>query len=202
MKGLIYKDICSLSKQLKLFGAMILIFAIFLPDGMSTFGLIYVGMLPITALAYDERSKWNKLAAMMPYSKTELVLSKYVLSYGMIFIAFVAWIAIRAALSLFTDAAFNADVLLLGLAAAAASTVIVSINLPMMIRFGVEKARLLFIAISVVVAIGATVLAETQAAEVGVSASLPVVLLVAVGVVALNLLSAFLSVKLYRGAEA
>ena len=41
-------------------------------------------MLPYTAMAYDERSKWNQLAAMMPYSDRDIVLSKYV--FGWLFI--------------------------------------------------------------------------------------------------------------------
>ena len=48
--------------------------SLFAYAGSSTasFAFVYSAMLPITAMAYDERSKWDKLAAMMPYSKRSI----------------------------------------------------------------------------------------------------------------------------------
>ena len=43
--------------------------------------MVYAALLPVTALAWDEQSKWDGLAKMMPYSKFELVFSKYTVGY-------------------------------------------------------------------------------------------------------------------------
>jgi energy-coupling factor transporter ATP-binding protein EcfA2 len=59
----------------------LLIFTIIPNMNLSSIAIVYAAMLPITVIAYDERSKWDQLAAMMPYSKRELVFSKYLLGY-------------------------------------------------------------------------------------------------------------------------
>ena len=43
--------------------------------------MLYAAMMPISALAYDENCKWDQLAAMMPYSVRDIVLSKYLFGY-------------------------------------------------------------------------------------------------------------------------
>jgi len=85
MKGLLIKDFFVISKQLKIFIAALIIFSIMPGYSLSVFAILYSGLLPITALAYDERSKWNNLAAMMPYSMGEIVFSKYLLGYICVF---------------------------------------------------------------------------------------------------------------------
>ena len=102
MKGLLYKDAVTLMKQLKLFLMMILIFAVIPGYNLITFALVYCAMLPFSAMAYDERSKWNRLAAMLPYSDAQLVLCKYILGWlsviGAMLIAAVAQFAVRTRL--------------------------------------------------------------------------------------------------------
>ena len=90
MKGLLLKDWYTLTRQLKFILAMLVFFSILPGYSTVSFALVYAAMLPITALAYDERSKWDELAAMMPYSVRELVLSKYILGL----LCFIAMIVI------------------------------------------------------------------------------------------------------------
>ena len=74
MKALIIKDTYVIWRQMKYFLILILIFSA-LPSGFNNaFAVIYTSMLPYTALAYDERSKWDQLAAMMPYSTDRVFL--------------------------------------------------------------------------------------------------------------------------------
>jgi len=88
MKALIKKDILILMKYMK----WVIVFFI----GIAAFGSILSGdfssgfltgiliifpILPITALSYDETSKWDSLAVTMPYSSKQIVLSKFVLGY-------------------------------------------------------------------------------------------------------------------------
>jgi ABC-2 type transport system permease protein len=81
MKALLLKDCYTLMKQIKIYIIMIIIFAIIPGYSISSIAMFYAAMLPITALAYDERSKWNSLAMMMPYSDESIVGSKYMLGY-------------------------------------------------------------------------------------------------------------------------
>ena len=81
MKALILKDTYVIWRQMKYFLVMLLLFCA-LPNGFNNaFAVVYAAMLPYTALAYDERSKWDQLAAMMPYSTRDIVLGKYVFGW-------------------------------------------------------------------------------------------------------------------------
>lgn len=79
MKGLLLKDWYTLIKQMKIMLMLMLVFACVPGYSMAAFAVVYAAMLPVTALAYDERSKWDELAAMLPYSVREIVGGKYVL---------------------------------------------------------------------------------------------------------------------------
>ena len=84
MKGLLIKDWKTLVKQTKVMLAITALLACVPSTYMSAFALFYAAMLPITALAYDERAKWDELAAMMPYTARSIVGSKYVLGLTLV----------------------------------------------------------------------------------------------------------------------
>ena len=139
MKALILKDTYVIWRQMKYFLILILIFSA-LPSGFNNaFAVIYTSMLPYTALAYDERSKWDQLAAMMPYSTRDAVLSKYVFGWLCIGGAAVLSGLLQMALSLVVDRVFLPGVMVLSVLGAVC---ILAISLPLMFRMGVEKGRL------------------------------------------------------------
>ena len=139
MKALIIKDTYVIWRQMKYFLILILIFSA-LPSGFNNaFAVIFTSMLPYTALAYDERSKWDQLAAMMPYSTRDAVLSKYVFGWLCIGGAAVLSGLLQMALSLVVDRVFLPGVMVLSVLGAVC---ILAISLPLMFRMGVEKGRL------------------------------------------------------------
>ena len=139
MKALIIKDTYVIWRQMKYFLILILIFSA-LPSGFNNaFAVIYTSMLPYTALAYDERSKWDQLAAMMPYSTRDAVLSKYVFGWLCIGGAAVLSGLLQMALSLVVDRVFLPGVMVLSVLGAVC---ILAISLPLMFRLGVERGRL------------------------------------------------------------
>ena len=139
MKALIIKDTYVIWRQMKYFLILILIFSA-LPSGFNNaFAVIYTSMLPYTALAYDERSKWDQLVAMMPYSTRDAVLSKYVFGWLCIGGAAVLSGLLQMALSLVVDRVFLPGVMVLSVLGAVC---ILAISLPLMFRMGVEKGRL------------------------------------------------------------
>ena len=139
MKALILKDIYVIWRQMKYFLVMILLFSA-LPSGFNNaFAVIYTSMLPYTALAYDERSKWDQLAAMMPYSTRDMVLGKHACGWRCIGAAAVLSGLLQMALSLVVDRVFLPGVMVLSVLGAVC---ILAISLPLMFRMGVEKGRL------------------------------------------------------------
>ena len=139
MKALIIKDTYVIWRQMKYFLILILIFSA-LPSGFNNaFAVIYTSMLPYTALAYDERSKWDQLAAMMPYSTRDMVLGKYVFGWLCIGAAAVLSGLLQAIISLVIDRAFLPGTLAMSVLGALC---ILAISLPLMFRLGVERGRL------------------------------------------------------------
>lgn len=81
MKALIKKDVLTLGRQFRYFLVLLLFFAAIPGDFASSFAMVYAIKLPVSAIAYDERSKWDTLAAGMPYTPLAIVGGKYALGY-------------------------------------------------------------------------------------------------------------------------
>ena len=157
MKALILKDTYVIWRQMKYFLVMILLFSA-LPSGFNNaFAVIYAAMMPYTALAYDERSKWDQMAAMMPYSARDVVLGKYVFGWLCIGAAAVLSGLLQAVLSLVIHRAFLPSVIALSVLGALC---ILAITLPLMFRMGVEKGRLAMFLIIFLVCGGAGAIAS------------------------------------------
>lgn len=141
MKALLLKDFLTLSRMICILVALMLITACIPQLNMSVFFMVYCAMLPISAMAYDERIKWDIQAAMMPYRPWEIVLSKYVLGY--IILAVMTVLALVAAIitGWITGSPLTADQCLTVLIYAMATTIFLAISLPLIFRFGVEKGR-------------------------------------------------------------
>ncbi len=44
---------------------------------LNVFAMIYGSMIPYSAMAYDQQSRWNTFARMLPYREKDIVLSRY-----------------------------------------------------------------------------------------------------------------------------
>lgn len=86
MKGLILKDFYTMSSTLKIYAFLILVYvAVFgimenNPVSAIMVSTLVISMSPVTALAYDEQSKWDKMARTAPVSAKEIVVAKYIFS--------------------------------------------------------------------------------------------------------------------------
>ena len=198
MKALILKDTYVIWRQMKYFLVMILLFSA-LPSGFNNaFAVIYAAMMPYTALAYDERSKWDQMAAMMPYSARDVVLGKYVFGWLCIGAAAVLSALLQAVLSLAVHRTFLPGVMALSVLGALC---ILAITLPLMFRFGVEKGRLaMFLIIFLVCGAAGAIANIAESVEQGTSfafqGSVLVILLIAA--VVLTAVSIPLSQRFYR----
>ena len=144
MKGLLLKDWYTLIKQMKIMLVLMLAFACVPGYSMAAFAVVYAAMLPVTALAYDERSKWDELAAMLPYSIKEIVGGKYVLGVTAVAAAGAVAAVAQLILNRFGWTQFDAEAAFALLFTACLALIMLAINLPVMFRLGVEKGRVLF----------------------------------------------------------
>ncbi len=157
MRGLLYKDLYTILKQMKIVLLVIVIWSLIPGFSAYSFAVFYAGMLPVTAMAYDERSKWNQLAVMMPYSVKSLVFSKYVLGYILVGCAAVVTAAANLIIAPEPEN-FTALLIMTCL-----SLVFLAVNLPAMFALGVEKGRYVFYLLVAAVVAGGMVLGDKLA---------------------------------------
>lgn len=160
MKGLLIKDFYMTARYCR---AFLLIVAVFI--AVSFFGddniffIVYpvmiAGVIPMTLISYDERDKWTQYSGTLPYTRAQLVSSKYLI--GLIFgsAAFVLSVAASVSrmlangyFSLTELSVISAVLLVLGLIGP-------SLILPFAFKYGAEKGRIAFyIMIGIICAAG------------------------------------------------
>ena len=143
IRGLLLKDIFELwaqcRVQLVLTGVYLLLPLFIKGIGLlASVGLMLLAMMPVHALGYDERCRWERYALAMPVRKSDLFWSRFLL--GVIAIALGA--AVQALAALLS----GRGELLSSLAVTAPSAVVyLLITLPLMMKLGVEKGRFLLL---------------------------------------------------------
>lgn len=204
MKGLLLKETYMALKYCRSLFIIIAVFAVvsaFQPDESGSFFAVYPcllsGMIPMTLISYDERDKWNEYVFTLPYTRTQMVSSKYII--GMICsLISVLVILIMSAVSGYSD--------MLSLAAmlCAISFASPSVLLPFVFKYGAEKGRILYyFIIGIVCAVSFIFMKTSERTEaIDTSFSLPAV---SVSVLAVSVLmfacSWLLSVKFYNSRE-
>ncbi|MEG1432497.1 ABC-2 transporter permease [Eubacterium sp.] len=183
MKGLLLKDLLNLKQQLRtmlfILGVWLFI-AIVSRDGGFFSGviMIFILILPMNTMAYDEKAHWERFALTMPVSRWDIVLSKYLLSTICAICGAVLSIIVALLLGTpVTEALFTVLVLLGG------GFVITAIIYPVLFKLGVEKGRLLMMLV-VLIPVGLTFLLGYLGVQLPVTANrdgliyvLPVVIL-------------------------
>lgn len=146
MKGLLLKDFYCLKQNLKYMFFVLLLFGIiFIPQGNNGFSSVLImlfAMMVITTLSYDHAGKWDNFALTMPITRKMLVQSKYVLLLLMLLAGIVISLlcsVIGAAFKGFLD--FTETGVEIGTVAMVAVWM-ASLLLPLIYKFGVERARL------------------------------------------------------------
>lgn len=193
MKALLMKDACVLWRHMRIFVLVLVVMALTGGAYNSIFIVVWCSMLPYTAMAYDERSHWDQMAAMMPYSRRDIVLSKYVLGWICMGASIVMSVVVQSAAVFVGRSGPEASMLLTSLFAGIIS---LDITLPMILRFGVERGRMIFM----LVIFGVAILGSAAANVVGEIGKLPqmaAVLVPAIAVIA-TVISIPLSMKLYK----
>lgn len=147
IRGLLLKDIFELwaqcRVQLVLTGVYLLLPLFIRGIGLfASVGMMLLAMMPVYALGYDERCRWERYALAMPVRKSDLFWSRFLL--GMIAIAIGTVIQVLVALL-----AGRSDLLSPLAITAPAAIVYLLITLPLMMKLGVEKGRFLLLILTV-----------------------------------------------------
>lgn len=153
MLGLLIKDLYTLARYAKTYLLMLVFFGVMGVAQQNTFFL--TGMIPmlcmmtvITTLSYDEYSHWHRLALAMPYSRRELIGGKYLLVLALLAGGFGVSCVVGGVASLLAPELQLSELLMTAVGASFSALMLVSILLPLVYRFGVEKSRILLFGIA------------------------------------------------------
>ncbi len=151
MRGLLIKDFLVLKKEM---GKLLIILSIFLFVGdIFVMSIPFISVyIPLIALAYDEKAKWNTYSKMLPIKRIDISLSKYYLGYISVvivtlFIALFKCLMVRINPGYITITYEMLFYILIGVLSFQA------INLPILFKFGVDKGRIFFILVMMSVGI-------------------------------------------------
>ena len=153
MKGLIIKDILNLRNYMK---QLILVFLFFVAYGIFLKNGVFVGsmitlmlsMQVITTMSYDEYAKWDKYALTMNINRKDIVLSKYVFFIMSIIIGIVVGIISSSFINIISDSNVGIDeILVTSIMVPCIFAILFCIIIPIVFKIGVEKARVVMMAI-------------------------------------------------------
>lgn len=207
MKGLFLKDLYMMKKHLRSWIFMMLIFigaGCLNPETMFFifYPCLLCGMIPVSLLGYDERSKWDVYAGTLPCTRAEIVSAKYLLglmTHGAVLLLTAVTQGLRMILAdSFTWSEFLALIGMLVMLGCAST----AMTLPFMFKYGVEKGRMAYYVMVGVISGCSIFLPRYFEPALEQQISLNGVLAAAVLlVVGLYALSWFLSIRFYEKRE-
>ena len=154
MLGLLYKDFYIIGKySLKLILVIAVLFIITVSSGSDLASLfpVYFSMLStillLSNMAMDEQKNWNLYALTQPITRKVLVGSKYILGIIISVVSLVAVLLLIYSASLISGKPLTSDEIYIALISVSTFYIIASFLVPLVYKFGVEKARLAILAI-------------------------------------------------------
>jgi hypothetical protein len=149
MKGLIYKDLLTMSSYKKSFLVILITFVI-ISSTNSSYGTFisfyipfFVVMMSISTFNYDEYSKWDAYALTLPLSRKDIVKSKYTFSLAAMITGSIIGLIVSIILTYIqTKTVAINDVLLSLVGVDIGMLLLLSFMFPLIYKFGAEKGRM------------------------------------------------------------
>lgn len=166
MKGLIIKDLINLRKygrSVLLVTAFYVLLSFMMDDTAFISGMVVLlfSMTAITSFAYDKQAGWEEYALSLPLPRKTIVKSKYILSLLLVLIGMALSVLLGIVINLITKKTGILEHLTSTYAIFGVSVLFLSIMLPLVFRFGVEKSRIFMIIVVAIPAAAAVVLDRT-----------------------------------------
>ena len=156
MKSLILKDLYNIGHNAKsmIFILLVLAFALIPSSGVEGYIImsgILCSMMIITTFSFDDQSKWLKYAMVMPVTKKDIVISKFIVLLIFSAIGAVTGLVIGAIggtivhKGIFSSVNNMLSLLFTGAVSLVISEIAGSMSIPLLFKFGAEKARMLML---------------------------------------------------------
>lgn len=155
MKGLLIKDYYMLMKYFRTYvviiGVMAIVTLFSTPAPLFIiYPVIMTNMLPVSLVNYDEMSRFDRYYQTMPISKTQYVSSKYLMSLIFQILSLIIFMAAYS-ISLIRSSQFEAvAIMTIASYMIILASVLPSILLPFVFKFGSEKGRMFYLLITAI----------------------------------------------------
>lgn len=152
MTGLILKDFLGLRKALKSYLIILVIyvaltvFGVWTPSFTTGFLSVIVTMLPFTCFNIDYMAKWEPYGAALPVSRNRTVAARYLTLLIMLGVVTALELVTAGALWLMGSLEDALSSLVAGCVCLGMGAVLNAIILPLIYKFGAERARVIFYA--------------------------------------------------------
>lgn len=206
MKGLLLKDFYLSWRYCRAFLVIVAVFlAVSFTGDDNIFFLIYpimiASVIPMTLLSYDEHDKWTAYSGTLPYTRVQLVSTKYLV--GMCFgsVAFLISMAATTVRMILGGGFVLEQFALVGTALLVLGCLGPALILPYVFKYGAEKGRMAFY-----ITIGLFTAAATVLAGIGFQVQVmggglwPLAVVAGVSIL-LYALSWWLSIRFYQKRE-
>lgn len=209
MIGLLLKDLYTMRQYAKTMLVMLLMFAV-ISAGLDNPATFFEGffilmsmMLAITSFSYDALAKWDRYALSLPVTRKEIVGEKYLLSLMLCLgSAVISFLIALVVLKFSPVDGFGLKEQLIATAAIICSALFfAAILLPLTFKFGVEKSRILMIAVFAVIPAAVIALNKIGVPMPSQSTAFAFLKLLPAVIIVLYILSYLLSVKIYARKE-
>ncbi len=206
MTGLIKNDFLTMKRVILLYVAVLVVYYLLgvFGNGMAgvqIFAVFFCTMLVISCFSAEERCGWNRYVNVLPVSRTQIVVSKYLFAVICMFAASGGGALVQVGMNLLKELPV-ADGLWVSAAAASAASLFLAVIMPVLFQFGPEKSRVLLVLIFLVPFFTAMLIEKTGIkVEITMETLTKLLPLAVLGAGVLVVLSCMVSVRIYRRKE-
>ena len=213
MKGLLLKDLYMIKSYCKIyliFMPILWMIGLFSKDSLFliAYPCLMTAMIPINLQSYDEKEKWSCYSCTLPYSSGQIVSAKYLLNLITILLNLTIILLVQLIRMLCVSEYNLQELFLLLLSGLFISVIPTMFVLPLIFKFGAEKAQIAYIILAILIGVvfaGITIAEdgiETETAILEVLQNPAVFMAIALaGIVILYGISWMLSMKIYARKE-
>lgn len=210
MIGLLLKDFYILRQYVKTMLLMVVLFAL-ISAGLDNPAAFFTGfivllcvMMTITSFSYDALANWDRYALSMPVTRRELVAAKYLLAFILCLTGTAISFPVSLAVLKITGPVEGfgmSEYLYSSVAIICIAYFFSAVLLPLIFQFGVEKCRLVMIAVFAAPTAAVVALDKAGVSMPSEAALSTFIKLLPAIVILLNLLSYNISVRIFKAKE-
>ena len=164
MTGLVIKDFLILRKTLRTYLLFIVVYlalagsGVWKPEFVAGFVMVMIAVLPMNVFSYDKQAKWDTYGLALPVGRTKTVAARYLC----VLILCLSTVALECAFGVVMFAAGKledvGEYLFTGAACGLIAVLINAIMLPLLYKFGPERARVVLIGVMGLIGAGIALL--------------------------------------------